>query len=495
MKQTAQHIITDSKGKIKESNQVLFFLPIETSLCEFHPIFFNLEELCSCRDLIVFNGVSLSLPGKSILVDIEISVKGQTVSIVVQDLTQFYETYQHVAQEKNELNLHLEKSNEINFVLEKQKRSKDIFIQDFSHELRNPLMHLVSFISLLSTTQLTNEQQEYVSYIQQSGQRLEKILAEILDLEHISSGKLRVQKERFSFANLIETIRLVYTIKADKQNLNFDVICNKTIPEVLEGDEKILYQVLTNLLDNAFKLTSQGEIKLKISVNKKWGNRINLNFQVSDSRPGSAKQDFAVILDGTAEVVSTMHTGMSNLGLTIVKKLLLALKSEVKTTKNPHGGNVFYFDVGFRTIPYSIKDRPNSKKRKIKDAETKRNRKRIIVVENDPQTQGILFKFLLDEKRFSIDAYSGTENLIQILTDNKYEIIIMSINLPNTKGHEIAQIIRDIPSKKISTTPIIGLTATAYKKDIDVFKAHGMNMVLTKPFSKEELLLAIDTLI
>ena len=107
----------------------------------------------------------------------------------------------------------------------------------------------------------------------------------------------------------------------------------------------------------------------------------------------------------------------------------------------------------------------------------------------------VLFKYLLEEKRYEIDPCSGSENIIKMVTDNNYDFILMDINLPVIQGHEFAKIIRELPVKRISTTPILGITAHTFENDIAVYTDHGIDKVLIKPFSKKELLAAIDSLL
>lgn len=498
MEQRIQHIITDLQGVIKKSNQVIFICKVGDSLSDAHPFFFNLNTVASSEETISFECIHLTISKEEVVVDIDILRIGATLSVMIHDLTLHYTKYQIMAQEKNEINLNLEKSDARNIRLEEREQFKDVFIQDFSHELRNPLMHLVSFAELLSNTNLSQEQTDYVTYIQQSSNRLVSMLEDILDLGKINSGKFTIQNQPFSVITFVETLRLIYTLKAKKKGLKFKLQLDTNIPESLAGDEKVLFQILTNLLDNAIKFTAKGEVYLVITMNQKWGNKINLNFQVSDSGSGISESDLGIIFNSYVRLSNSNGITGTGLGLSIVKKLLETMKSEIKVTDNPEGGSIFYFDLNFTTFQNSSSAfvyKKGKEELTMSRLDFKGTKKKILVVEDDEKTQMVLFKYLLEEKRYEIDPCSGSENIIKMVMDNNYDFILMDINLPVIQGHEFAKIIRELPVKRISTTPILGITAHTFENDIAVYTDHGIDKVLIKPFSKKELLTAIDSLL
>ncbi|MDT0539395.1 ATP-binding protein [Croceitalea sp. P059] len=493
-----QHIITDLNGKIVNSNQAIYNFQKNSLISEKHPFFYNIEFLPISDNGLIFTCVNLCIEDQEIVADIEINKSRKILSIVIQDLTSYYENYQLVAQEKNELNISLEKVSEKNFILQEREQFKENFIQNFSHELRNPLMHIISFTSLLSDTGLTQEQRDYVNFIKSSSNKLTSMVEDILEVGKINTGQLIIKKEAFSIVNLLESLRLVYGLKAKQKGLVLIMEINENIPEVLVSDEKCLFQILTNLLDNAIKFTNRGEIVLKVILNQRWGKNINLSFHVSDSGGGIEKTSIPHIfeyfhrLDNAKE-----HRGLG-LGLPLVKKILNALKSDIKVTSNSKGGSVFYFDLSLTCIRKSYINLPtylNKSVSKTTGTALNKAKKRVMIVEDDEQTQLILFKYLLEEKKYSIEAFSGKEDLNPIITKEPLDFIIVDIHLPETNGYEIASLIRNLPDKKTNKTPIIAITADAYKKNIERCYSSGINTVLTKPFTKLDLINAINTFI
>lgn len=490
MLQRIQHIVTTLSGIVKKSNQSIFKVQIDELLQNFHPFFYSIDTIPNSEKPTVFHCVNLSLSDELLIVDIEFLRRGTNLSIIIQDLTNHYNNYQSVAQEKNELILDLEKTDTRNSVLENREQFKNIFIQNFSHELRNPLMHLISFTSLLANTKLSQEQKDYVGYLEQSGKRLSSVLEDILDLGKINTGRVFIKKQPFNFLNLLKSICLLYELKAKKKGVKFNMIIHDEIPEILISDEHLLFQVLTNLLNNAIELTSSGEVVFKVILNNKWGKKINLDFQIIDSGEKIPKDELSLLFDSLYNLKELNSSFDFGLGLTITKRLLRLLKSEIKVTHAENGGNVFYFELTFNLLQKSYAEfsNPKEKPSATKALTTSTSKKKVIIVEDDEKIQMVLFKYLLEEKKFIIDAFLSSDNIIKILTDTTYDILILNLDIENLGIDSFIKTIREIPFKKVNSIPILGITNNNSLKHLVNSKPNGLNKVLIKPFSKTDLL-------
>jgi signal transduction histidine kinase len=301
-----------------------------------------------------FTCITLDIEDDTYIADIEVKNIGALLAITIHDLTEHYTLYQKLAQAKNELAIENEVLDKKTDVFEQQDQSKNTFLEHLSHELRTPLTHITSFTALLDNTDLDQQQKDYVSLIASASKSLNTMVDELLDFQRIASGKIAIKLSPFSFVALIYSLRLSYELRAAQKGLYFKLELDKKIPDVLVTDSQKLFQILTNLLDNALKFTDVGGITLKVRLNQKWGKDVNLSFQVSDTGAPIPKEKRIEIFESFARLERATPTTGSGLGLTVVKKLLNALRTDIKVTSVEKRGNTFYFDLSVKTIVTAV---------------------------------------------------------------------------------------------------------------------------------------------
>ena len=493
-----QLVITNLAGIVQESDQSLFHINKGKNIASIHPFFMNLESLINSTGKSIFQCVQLDFNKKTFLTDIEIQKSKSLLAISIHDLTQHYTTFQKLAQVKNELSLENESLGVQTKSFEARDNFKNRFMQHLSHELRTPLMHIASFSNLLMNTPLNQQQKDYISFIDSSSKTLNTMVDELLDLQSIEEGNISLNMRPFSFMAFVQTFKLAYGLKATQKNLSFTVEVADNIPDVLVSDDDKLFQVLTNLLDNAFKYTMAGGVTLKIGLNQKWGKDVNLSFLISDTGTSIPQEKRNEIFEDFVRLDNAQGIEGSGLGLPIVRKLLKALKSDIKLTSLEKGGNAFYFDLGLTCIRKADERLPKHLKKRISQTSSSKiikNKKHILIVEDDQKTQMVLFKYLLEEHLYEVDAVSSGDEVIAMLLQNNYDLVLVDINLPTIKGHEIASIVRDLPNKKLKSTPIIAVTANAFDSNIEHYLSCGINHVITKPFYKQDLIHTVQNLL
>lgn len=234
----------------------------------------------------LFNCVQLGDSREQLTVDVEILRKEYHFLIVIQDLTEHYSSYQKLAQSRNESIIDSELILLKNHELQERERFKNEFIQNFSHELRNPLTNIIALTNILQRSKLNEEQQNLISVLKDSTSNLKLMLEDILSLAMISKGKLALNPTVFNFRQLMEFLKLTYTTRAKEKNLNFTISAEDKIPEYLEGDRLRLLQILTNLCDNAIKYTQKGKVALYASLNQQRANTVSIRFGVKDNGSG-----------------------------------------------------------------------------------------------------------------------------------------------------------------------------------------------------------------
>ena len=482
-------VFVNYEGIIQESDQLFIDFKIGDSILNAHPFFECLPSLKEVsEEEITFNCVHLNIADKDYNCDIKIASKKEGVLIVITDLTEHYAEYQKIAQSRNESIINNELIVLKNSELEERERFKNSFIQNFSHELRNPLTSIISITNIIGDTQLTNEQRRMLDFLKESNNNLKLMLEDILSISMINSGKLQLESKYFNFPQLLELLKFTYQTRAENKGLDFTITSDVKIPEFLEGDRLRLFQVLTNLLDNAFKYTLNGSISLNISLNQKRANKISLHFAISDSGIGIAKKDLPFIFISFNQLETIEKHNGTGLGLAIVKGMLEQMESNIKVQSKLDKGTVFSFDLGLKFPIHPITDLPSNSNTKAYKLKEEGGKYKILLVEDDARLQTTLFKSLIDTEYFYIDLISDGAKVMEEVVNDTYDMILMDVNLPNLNGDQITKTIREFPFKNIKKIPIIGLTANAFETNINSYLKIGMNAVLSKPFDQENLL-------
>ena len=486
-----QFVLIDKTGIVLESDQTLMMIAFGHSIFELHPFFESLSPVFESKEEVNFYGIHIPFEDQLFIVDIKATPVKEGLLLILKDLTEHYNSYQKITQTRNESVIKTELTVLKNQELAERERFKNSFIQNFSHELRNPLTSIMAIIEILGDTEMTNEQLQMLDFLKESNTNLRLMLEDTLSIGMIDAGQLQIQKGVFDLHKFFELLIFTYKAKAKEKGLKFDCFWDEKIPKLVEGDRLRLYQIVTNLIDNALKYTEQGAIQFDVKLNQKRANIVNLRFEVTDIGVGISEENKDAIFESFRQVTSNGTTKGVGLGLTIAKKLLLLMNSTIKMQSTLGEGSKFYFDISFEYPLFMDSNSELSRKArrpKIEGKHLEQKKYKILLVEDDTYVQTTLFKILLNTNRFKIDlAYDGALVLQEVVTNN-YDLILMDVNLPNLDGNQITRLIRDFPFKNIKNTPIIGITANAYEESIAECLKAGMQKVLTKPFEKDDLL-------
>lgn len=486
-----QFVYTNNKGVVLESDQAFLKVNLGVYIEDTHPFFNCIYSIPnSNKKSTIFNCVQIGENVMDCIVDVEIYKKKEGFLLMIHDLTEHYVSYQAIAQARNESIINSELVVLKNIELEEREKFKNQFIRNFSHELRNPLTSIISITSIIQNTGLTDEQNKMLDFLKASNANLKLMLEDILSIGMIASGKLKLNPQIFSLSELVELLKFTYSTKAKEKALNFNIQLDTKIPDSLHGDRLRLFQILTNLLDNAFKYTNNGEVNFKVDFNQKWANRVSLRFAVIDTGNGIPSENFEHIFESFSQLEVHNKKG-TGLGLPIVKGLLELMDSKIQLQSTLGKGSHFYFDVVMRT-PLPSMTKLNLKK-VVKTSEqsvasSKNKKYKVLLVEDDEQVQMMLFKTLINAKCFHIDFESDGAEVMNMIVQNEYDLILMDVMLPNVNGDHLTKLIREFPFNNIKKTPILGITANAFADDIERYKKSGMNALITKPFDGDDLL-------
>lgn len=223
---------------------------------------------------------------------------------------------------------------------ESASRHKSIFLGKMSHEVRTPLNGIIATSDLLKTESLTQEQQEYVDVINQSGHALMSIINDVLDFSQIESGKLKLEEQPYNLKELLEQCMKVFQPEALSRQLNFELDIEMGTPVELTGDATRFRQVIINLINNAFKFTEKGEVTIRVSHIHSV-NTVQIN--ILDTGTGIPEDRLESIFDSFIQADNSHNRphGGSGLGLAIGKQLIERMGGSISASNRPDGGSCF----------------------------------------------------------------------------------------------------------------------------------------------------------
>ena len=487
--QNIQFIVIDFDGVIVDSDQTFMDLTKGDYIYDVHPFFTSYSSMLESLDeSITYECVHIDYLEKEFITDVKMIKKDNCILLVIYNLTDHYTSYQSIAQARNESIINAELVILKNIELEERERFKNAFIRNFSHELRNPLMGIISITNVIEGTDLTSEQRQMINFLKESNSNLKLLLDDIMSLSMISSGKLQLRDKVFNLYDLLQLIEFTYKTKAAQKTFDFVLNYDKKVPEFVEGDRLRLFQIITNLLDNAFKFSEKGEVALTVQLNQKRANKVSLRFKVSDNGVGIPKEKIDSIFESFTQLDTIGKQQGSGLGLSIVKGLLELMDTSIRVESTVGQGSDFYFDLTLK-FPLDLASKPiinTSKDTGIGKIQGERKFK-LLMVEDDERIQTVLFKALMATNLFYIDLVNDGALVFEQVMNNAYDVILMDVDLPNIPGDHLTKLIRDFPFKNIKNIPIIGITANAFEENINDYLNIGMNAVVPKPFDLQEL--------
>jgi len=367
---------------------------------------------------------------------------------------------------------------------------KDQFLANMSHEIRTPMNAIVGMTRLMLKREQDQENLKYLGAIQHASENLLILINDILDISKIQSGKMHIEQIPISLRATINGCFSTLIYKCEEKGLQLKLEIDSSIPDSIISDPTRLNQILINLVGNAIKFTKEGEIILRVSTAVKDNPSSTdfqfLKFEVIDCGIGIEKGKTAFIFDSFTQSSSSTARkyGGSGLGLSITKQLVSLMGGSIDVISEINKGSNFFF-----TIPLiaSNMDSVIASQQSNMDYLLKaKNLKGIslLLVEDDSFNQIVAvdtLESLIPEIKITI-AENGLLACEKAQAE-KFDIVLMDLQMPELNGYEATEKIR-----QFSSIPIIAMTADALKTDNDKCLAVGMNDYISKPFEEANLI-------
>jgi PAS domain S-box-containing protein len=370
---------------------------------------------------------------------------------------------------------------------EEAAATKSAFLANMSHEIRTPLNAILGMTALTLDTRLTETQRDYLSTVKSSGEALLALINDILDFSKIEARHLDLEASPFDLRETVDDACRLLALRAAEKGLELACEVAPAVPEELVGDAGRLRQVLVNILGNAVKFTSRGEVVLRVAL-EHTGPEMTLHFSVSDTGIGIPPDKLAHIFQPftQADSSTTRRYGGTGLGLAIAQRLVELMGGRLWVESEADRGSTFHFTAVFTSASAVAGAALVPRARGLEGL-------RVLVVDDNATNRRILEQMLLSwqmEPTTVPDATSALAALRQSTLRDRFDVVITDCQMPDVDGFMLARDIRSDP--RVRGTRIVMLTSMGRADDVAECQRMGLDAYLTKPVKHSDLL---DTLV
>ncbi len=362
---------------------------------------------------------------------------------------------------------------------EASNHAKREFLAHMSHELRTPLNGVLTMADLMARGELKTDQRAKLDIIRRSGQDLLHVINDVLDFSKIEAGKLELESTAFDVEQALENTRASFAAVAQRKGLTLSLDIAADARGLRRGDPARLRQIVNNYVSNAVKFTAKGGVSIVVRGRGEAG-RDGLTISVRDTGPGISREKLPLLFQKFSQVdaSTTRQFGGTGLGLAICQELASLMGGRAWVESEPGVGTTFYASVD---LPYlgaatgPVADDVEGGGRGAGGV------LRVLAAE-DNATNQVVLSTIMDAFGFELRVASNGREAVETWSQGGFDLILMDVQMPEMDGLEATRAIRAIEAARgLPRTPIIALTANAFRHQIDAYAAAGMDDHLAKP--------------
>ncbi|MFD2034709.1 ATP-binding protein [Belliella marina] len=379
--------------------------------------------------------------------------------------------------EVKKANIYNEKLEEAKKYSDNLAKAKQDFLANMSHEIRNPLHAIQGFQKELEKSPMNADQQDFVKMIGFASKTLMGVVNDILDFSKLEAGKIEIEKQPFDANKLFLAVKSFFSFKAEEKKLGFNWTIDLPREKMLVGDELRINQILNNLISNAIKFTSEGEIKVGLSCQDNI-----LKIVVQDTGIGMGEEQLKNVFNefNQADSSITRRFGGTGLGLSIVKKLVDLQSGDIKLESEVQKGT--RIEV---SIPVEVEEVSNVEVLEEESHTFSLDGLKILVVDDDKI--GLkLIKLILESNGAEVLDYSGGVDFRDTYESLPFDLAFIDIQMPEVSGVQVLDLIKN--EHQNTDSKILAMTANVFANEQEKLIQSGFDAILLKPFDEDKII-------
>ncbi|HZW16211.1 MAG TPA: ATP-binding protein [Brevundimonas sp.] len=369
---------------------------------------------------------------------------------------------------------------------ESANQAKSEFLANMSHEIRTPLNGVVGMADLLCRSALGPKEREFAEIIRSSGQSLERLLSDILDLARVESGAVTLERTTFHLGDAIRATVALSRLKAEEKGLDLSLTVDPALDLAVEGDPTRTRQILTNLLSNAIKFTQTGTVEVSATTAREGVMRLS----VRDSGVGFDEADKARVFRRfeQADGSITRRFGGTGLGLAICRQLAELMGGDLDCTSAPGAGSTFWAD-----LPLILADAPQAAHPVEEQATAEFDGVLRVLIADDHPTNRKVVDLILTGVGAETTCVEDGAQAVEAFRAGLFDVVLMDMQMPVMDGLSAVRAIRTWEAEQgRSPTPMMMLTANTLPEHVAAGAEAGADGHIPKPITAARLLAAVD---